>query len=129
MLIHLCAFIAISLSLTGFILPDEIHDAAKAGNMEQLQKLFSVDASLVGSLDENRMTPLHYAIEAGQLGAASLLINSGAHVNAPDYQQRTPLHLAAYTGNADAVKLLLQSGADPALREIRERIPLMLAIG
>ncbi len=105
----------------------DIHKAAKTGDIDQLKKILDENPTLVDSQDKDRMTPLHRAIDAGNLEAASLLISSGADVNAVNYKTETPLHMAANAGNADAVRLLLKHNADPTLREMRDRIPLFLA--
>ena len=105
----------------------DIHEAAKAGDLDRLQKVLGENASLVHSRDKDEMTPLHHAVDTGKLEAASLLIKMGADVDAVNFKKETPLHTAAYEGNADAVKLLLEHHADPALREMRDRIPLFLA--
>jgi ankyrin repeat protein len=105
----------------------EIHEMAKAGDLDRLKKMIGENPSLVSSRDQDKNTPLHHAIEAGNLKAASLLIGHGADVNAVNYKTEAPLHIAAYEGNAGAAKLLLEHHADPAMREMRDRIPLFLA--
>lgn len=105
----------------------DIHEAAKTGDLDGLKKILSENPSLVNSPDKDKMTPLHHAIDAGNLKAASLLISHGADVNAVNFKTETPLHIAAYEGNAGAVRLLLEHNADPTMREMRDRIPLFLA--
>lgn len=106
---------------------EDIHEAAKTGDLDHLKKILSENPSLVNSPDKDKMTPLHHAIDAGNLKAASLLISHGADVNAVNFKTETPLHIAAYEGNAGAVRLLLEHNADPTMREMRDRIPLFLA--
>ena len=106
---------------------EDIHEAAKTGDIDRLKKILSENPSLVNSQDKDKMTPLHHAIDARNVEAASLLIGHGADVNAVNYKTETPLHLAAYEGNAGAVKLLLEHNADITMREMRDRIPLFLA--
>jgi len=110
-----------------FSLAEDIHEAAKTGDLYCLKKILKENPSLVNNTDKNKMTPLHHAVDAGNLKAASFLISRGADVNAVNYKTETPLHIAAYEGNADAVKLLLEHKADPTMREMRDRIPLFLA--
>jgi ankyrin repeat protein len=123
----LTVFLILILILNGWSQTGDIHEAAKSGDLPQLKKILAKDPSLVNSTDKDRMTPLHHAIEGGNLEAASLLISSGADIDAVNYKKETPLHIAAYEGNAEAVKLLLAHGTDPAIREMRDRIPLFLA--
>jgi ankyrin repeat protein len=109
------------------VFAQDIHEAAKTGDLDRLKKILSENPSLVNSQDKDKMTPLHHAIYTGNLESASLLISQGADVNAVNYKADTPLHVAAYEGNADAVRLLLEHNADHTLREMRDRIPLFLA--
>jgi ankyrin repeat protein len=111
----------------GWTLAEDIHEAAKTGDLQQLKQFLGKNPSLVNSTDRDRMTPLHHAIDSGQLEAADLLITSGADIDAVNYKKETPLHIAAYEGNAEAVVLLLKHEADPSMREMRDRIPLFLA--
>jgi len=106
---------------------EDIHEAAKTGDIVQLKKMLTEDSTRVNSLDKDKMTPLHHAVDAGKLEAASLLIRMGADINAVNFKKETPLHIAAYKGNAGAVKLLLEHNADLTMREMRDRIPLFLA--
>ena len=62
--------------------------------------------------DNDGVTPLHMAIERGNLSAARTLIQHGAQVDACTSQTRlTPLHLAVESGNKAAVELLLAAQA------------------
>ncbi len=106
----------------------DIHDAAKAGDLERLKTLLEENPDLVNSADSDRNTPLSSAVEAGSLEAAEFLIKAGAKVNAANYNKETPLHVAAMKGNSEAVELLLEHNADPNLREQRGRTPLFLAV-
>jgi ankyrin repeat protein len=47
---------------------------------------------------------------------ATILLDSGANVNATQNGQFPPLHAAAANGSFDLVKLLLERGADVSLR-------------
>lgn len=126
---HTCLMIISILTILvfGWTLAEDIHEAAKTGDLQQLKQFLGKNPSLVNSTDKDRMTPLHHAIDSGHLEAADLLIGSGADIDAVNYKKETPLHIAAYEGNAEAVKLLLKHNADPRMREMRDRIPLFLA--
>jgi ankyrin repeat protein len=119
--------LCILLCFTVSSMAQDIHEAAKTGDIEQLKKILNENPALVNSADKDKMTPLHHAIDAENLEAASLLIKMGADINAVNFKKETPLHIAADKGNAAAVKLLLKHGADPTRREMRDRIPLYLA--
>lgn len=124
---HIFAIIILTIFVFGRALAEDIHEAAKTGDLQKLKKILQTDPTLVNNTDRDKMTPLHYAIDEGKLEAASFLIANGADIDAVNYKKETALHIAAYDGNAEAAKLLLKHGADPAKREMRDRIPLFLA--
>lgn len=86
-----------------------LHDAAKAGDIAQIELLLSQGADInQGGL----ATPLYFAINTEHAEAAKLLIERGADVN----KQSTwgaPLHAASSRGMTATVALLLDRGADP----------------
>ncbi len=58
-------------------------------------------------------TLLHRAVDQGNLKRATLLLTSGAKVNANDRQHsETPLFMACSQGKLDIAKLLISNGAD-----------------
>jgi ankyrin repeat protein len=60
----------------------------------------------------HQITPLHWAVFAGNTEVAALLIQEGADVNARDVNQKTPLHWAASRGMTEVAALLIEKGAD-----------------
>ncbi len=124
---RLLVFLILLAPACGWAVAESIHEAASGGDVEQLKKLLDGDPALVDSPHADGMTPLHYAVDAGELEAASLLIDRGADLHAVNVKSETPLHIAAFKGNAAAVKLLLAHGADVTKREMRHRTPLYLA--
>ena len=101
---------------------DPIHDAAKAGDVAQLELLLSQGANIN---QRGLATPLYYAINTEHAEAAKFLIERGADVNAPS-TWGAPLHAAAARGMTDTVTLLLDRGADPNVRW-QELTPLHIA--
>jgi hypothetical protein len=87
-----------------------IHDAAKAGEAEQVEGLIAAGAA-VDEKDVFDKTALHFAAENGRTGVARILVAKGADVNAKDFQNSTPL-FAASQGYDEIVELLIGSGAD-----------------
>jgi ankyrin repeat protein len=57
-------------------------------------------------------TALHLAARKGNMECASLLLESGADIEAKDYLGRSALQLAAELGQREIVHLLTASGAD-----------------
>lgn len=61
-------------------------------------------------------TPLHAAVEKGQLGEVRALLAARADPNARAKRGETPLHLAALHVEPEYTDLLLAAGADPRAR-------------
>lgn len=59
-------------------------------------------------------TPLHVAVQNGNLEIVQILLDSGFDVNTCNSQGQTPLYLATRAGHADIVSLLLKRGASLA---------------
>lgn len=102
---------------------DPIHDAARAGDIPQLELLLAQGADV--NQRSTLATPLYYAIKAEHAEAAAFLIEHGADVNAST-TWGAPLHAAAANGMTDTAALLLDGGADPNVRW-QELTPLHIA--
>ena len=75
-------------------------------------------------IDQLGRTPLHIAIEHGNMKAAKKLLDLGASVAIQDKMGRVPLHIAAEKGNKQAAELLLVAGAFVDITDIYGRTPL-----
>ncbi len=84
-----------------------------------------VHARINGPNDER---PLHWASLSGSVEVVSLLIESGAAINAEDAVGMTPLHWAAWQGKVDVVKLLVSKGAQVNAVNNAKQTPLDRAI-
>ncbi|MEG3620351.1 ankyrin repeat domain-containing protein [Magnetovibrio sp. PR-2] len=73
-------------------------------------------------------SPLHVAVDAGDLKKAQNLIAKGADVNATNEIYETPLHRAVEAGRTDMVRLLLDNDADIEAREFNGETPLIKAV-
>ncbi|KAF8847305.1 ankyrin, partial [Acephala macrosclerotiorum] len=64
-------------------------------------------------------TPLHIAVEKGNLAAVQLFLTKGAifAINTQNSSGQTPLHIAAKHGLADIAQILLSSGARTSLKD------------
>lgn len=87
----------------------EIHDAAKAGNLEQVKALLKANPDLISSKDDNGVTPLHWAAIRGHKDVAEYLIVNNADVNAKSNTGLTPLHAATSGDSKDVAELLLNN--------------------
>jgi ankyrin repeat protein len=91
----------------------EIHDAARAGDLEKVQALLKVNPDLVSSKDDKfGGTPLLFAAEKGRKDVAEWLLSHKADVDAKAIDGETPLHFAAELGHKDMAELLLAHGAN-----------------
>ena len=90
---------------------NSLHEAAAAGDIEQVKKLISEGANIDAKNKQGR-TPLHIAAANGRMEVAGLLIEKGANINAKHNSGGTPLHLAVNGGHKEMVELLITKGAD-----------------
>eukprot|EP01059_Diplonema_ambulator_P026910 TRINITY_DN4439_c0_g3_i1.p1 TRINITY_DN4439_c0_g3~~TRINITY_DN4439_c0_g3_i1.p1 ORF type:complete len:270 (+),score=63.30 TRINITY_DN4439_c0_g3_i1:121-810(+) len=84
-------------------------DEDKAGLMGLMIE-YNVD--IVNSTGLCNKSALWYAARFGYPQVATLLLDQGADVNAPDATGRTPLFVASYAGHLPLVKLLIAAGSD-----------------
>ncbi len=105
----------------------EIHDAARAGDMEKLAELIAGDPELVNARDEENHTALHSAAMGGQLEAARFLLANGADPDARNTADQSPLLYAAYMNFVEIVELLIDAGAPIYYWDARQYTPLHFA--
>lgn len=87
-------------------------DAIVAGRMDLAQLLLEYGANINITWTVRSITPLHIAVNAGNVNAATFLLENKADVNAKDWLGDTPLHYAAKAGNEQMINLLLSYKAD-----------------
>ena len=88
-----------------------IHDAAKAGDAVQVERLIEAGAD-VNEMDAAFKTALHWATDEGHMDVVQLLVEKGANVNAKDFTDLTPLFLAVLRENESILEFLIAKGAD-----------------
>jgi len=91
-------------------------EAAKAGNIEEVEKWISKGAD-VNCKDSLGISALHYAARVAKLEIAGLLLNKGAKTDILDASSKTPLMYAAYNGNLRICHLLYISGANLSIED------------
>jgi len=107
------AIICLMLAAPGVASAGPLQDAAKAGDIVQIEALLAAGADI--NDHSGLATPLYYAIKEKHADAAALLIERGADV---DLQSTwgAPLHIASSEGMTPVIALLLEHGADPNAR-------------
>jgi serine/threonine-protein phosphatase 6 regulatory ankyrin repeat subunit B len=152
-LTHWAVGFAVALLVVGLAAPfaraGAIHDAADAGDIEQVRAILSVSPAMLHDLDQYGATPLHYASARNRIEVANLLLDNGAVLEARDQLGMTALHLAVVgaTGqvideaagetsdwvvrieleNVEVVDLLLARGASMDARDANNLTPLHVA--
>jgi hypothetical protein len=91
----------------------QLCDAAKEGNVEEIGRLLSTDegrACINEGDDQFGQTPLHWAAQRAKPAVVKLLVERGAEVD-PITQDGTPLTSAAQYGRESIAEYLLSKGA------------------
>ncbi len=131
----------IILMIPFYIFAGKIHDAARAGDLTKVKKLLTTGSLFSGpryvdERDSYKRTPLHLAAEGGHTEVVSLLLSSGANLDAQTSgsfspfvgMKFTPLHSAAKWGRAKVVKLLINAGTNTDAQDSNKETPLHLAV-
>lgn len=122
-LLSLAAQAPLTSPLTG----QDIIQAAKAGRIDLVQEMVSVDPDLIQVVDESGYTALRWAGIRGYGEAARFLAKAGSDPNSVGADGGTPLHGAAHHDNAEMMAALLEAGGDITIRNRWERTPLHVA--
>ncbi|KAI9918716.1 hypothetical protein PsorP6_011688 [Peronosclerospora sorghi] len=103
-----------------------VHAAAREGNLDDLRNILLADPAQVSALDKYGLTPLHWACDRGEAGAARLLLHHGADVDAIEERmfKRRPLHFAVLASSEATVRELLAHHADVLAGDYRGWAPI-----
>lgn len=99
------------LLLAPFCPGDEIHEAARSGDLAKVAALIEKTPGLIGAKDAAGRTPLHWACRGVHFEVVKLLAARGADVNARDNAGMTALHSVSSRGHLEAARVLLDKGA------------------
>lgn len=108
--IALAMALAAALAMSPSLWADEIHEAAKQGNLEKVRSLVAADPALVAAKDKGGETPLHWAAYSGNVDVVRFLLDKGAEVDAKNVRGLTPLAFTAVQGRIEAAGLLIERG-------------------
>ena len=107
---------------------DDIHSAAKRGDVQAVRKLLAEGSDLT-ALNKDGKPVLWMAVRGGNIEVVRLLLDAGADQSLQDPLVGTPLHLACATGQTNIVELLLDRGADiNALSDRLDETPIWQAV-
>ena len=70
-------------------LPEEIHDAARQGDLAKIKRLLEKNPGLLEARNQNEKTPLHFAAQGGHKEIVEFLIGKGADINAKNIAKET----------------------------------------
>jgi hypothetical protein len=92
---------------------DDIHDAAKKGDLKKIQAILGENPELLDTPDKSGFTPLHWAVIFGKKDTIEYLIGKGADIKGHNKALRgwTPLQAALFAYNNDVADLLVAYGA------------------
>ncbi|MCP4573888.1 MAG: hypothetical protein GY838_16135 [bacterium] len=120
--------VTVCLLLSGDAIAHEIHDAARSGDLAQVEALVAADPALAFRADERDCRPLHFACGGGHVQVMEFLLAAGADLTTVDTDGDTPLHWAAIAGHTEAVRELIAHGAALEARNHQEDSPLLYAV-
>ena len=92
---------------------DEIplHTACKEGFVEIVKEILHCNhdraKELVEAQDNTKNTPMHFAVESGNLETVKVLLLYKANPSEPNDNEVVPMHLAAAQGYIDIARILL----------------------
>jgi hypothetical protein len=105
----------------------DIWEAAKAGDVGEVERLLGQDPGLLDAGDGSGRTPLMWASMRGHVGVVRWLLDKKAAINQREVQGSTALYLACYSGRAPVVMVLAERGADPTTGSFSGFTPLIIA--
>jgi hypothetical protein len=102
--------------------------AVQADDLEEVKMLIS-KGKRVNVKDRNYdgNSPLHFAVENGNLEIAEVLLNAGAKINYKNSEKRTPLMMLDEDAGAELVNLLIRHGATIDFTDKKKNTALILA--
>ncbi len=100
---------------------DEIHEAARNGNLDKVMLLIENDIRLLDKKDAHGKTALYHAIETGKNDVSLYLLEKGSDLGVRDDRYgATPFHYAAAQGNVEIAQAILEKKS--AVLEERDRL-------
>lgn len=92
-------------------LEDALFEAAKSGDLSQVQQLVESGAD-VNAVGEHHLTPCLWAYFSGHTEVVKYLLSRGGNINYDGFDEGTLLTFAAFTGDVAFIPYLLDAGAE-----------------
>jgi ankyrin repeat protein len=105
----------------------DIWEAAKVGDVGEVERLLGQDPGLLDAGGQHGMTPLMFASRGGHVRVVRWLVDKGAAINEHYRDGRTALWFACFQGRAPVVRWLVEKGADASISTGWGSTPLMAA--
>lgn len=93
------------------LMPENIFEAVKNGDLEQVRTLLQKNSVLLNTRGEYGQSPIMQAAISRQPGIFKFLLEQGADVSLLDKEGFSPLQALAYTGERELAELLIDRGA------------------
>ena len=110
-----------------FVMGQDIHEAAKKGDIATLKMLLERNPELINEKDIYGNASLHFACQGGHKDVVEFLIIKGADLNVKNNDERIPLHFAAGFGHKEVVSLSISKGAKINSKDRHGDTPLYFA--
>ena len=102
-----------------------VHWAAKRGDVEMLETLYSYGAPLsVPTLGDAKMYPVHWAASDGKIAAIHFFLEKRQDINVQDANGCTPIAVAVQHKHITCVIFLFKNGADLLICDVNGDNPL-----
>ena len=91
---------------------DNVYDSSRKGDLENIKKLYKINADTISKADERGFTPLILAVYHNNENVVDYLLEKKVEID-NENQTQTALQGASYKGYTSIAKKLLEAGAHP----------------
>ena len=113
--------VVVTTSYSSGVEPNPLVTAVMDEDAEEVENLIRRGARLnVRDKTREGMTPLHAAVETGNIEIMQMLLAYGAKPNSRDLQKRTPLMVVDEDAEEEMIRVLLAWGADTRLADLEK---------